>query len=260
MYNARNHNIPLIIFWHYWCCCWSLIKLPAAAWASSLDSNIFSDSYLQTREDQYGVGSSSSSIASPSSSFSGSSSSCFEDLEVLIENEDIRTELSTIDLYYLEHGSIHKACQQKTGTASDCRLDFTLYPNNLHEACEKHGGRYTEREHSISCRSADGGTGDEVVELYYQFDHFPSCFASSCGEVEVNKMVSTQVDTVRRSMEKDSGMHCLVDWEILESANNNVVGVVESEGRRQFGGDRVSSRSYSTTGMMVLGVLLVYWF
>jgi hypothetical protein len=222
------------------CCCWS--QTLQASWAAS--DNIFTESYIRTTETSQAAtvseSSSETSMAFPSLP------SCYDESEALNEHEDVRTELMAINMRYLENGSIKRACQ-RDGKASDCKLDFNLYPSNLHEACEKYGGRYAEREHSIQCRNSA-----TEEELYYQFDHFPSCFAPSCDTVDVNKMISTQLDGVRRAMEEHSGMHCLSDWEILEYASE----MYESTGSHLFG-RWVTLTYYSGLG---LGVFLLFSF
>jgi hypothetical protein len=212
---ARTHLHIVVLT----CCLWT--QKFRAALASA--DNIFADPYLRTGTDVEGTTESASSSSGTTSSFS-SLSSCSGDLEALVENEDLRTELSAINLHYLENGSIQRACR-RDGNSLDCKLDFRLYPSNLREVCEKHGGSYWEKEHSLQCQNSDT---DE--NLYYQLDHVPSCFAASCGETDAKKITSSQVDGVRRALEENSGMLCLSDWEILEHAGESD----GSAGSRQY--------------------------
>jgi hypothetical protein len=226
------------------------IVLPLYCWSQNLQAarastdNIFFQPITVTRGNTP-EGSISGSSVEASTTFS-LVTSCSDESEILIENEDIRIELMAINMQYLENGSTLKACQ-RTGLESDCRLDFTNYPNNLQQVCGDNGGIYAEREHSIQCRNS---ATDE--ELYYQFDHYPYCFPQSCDTVDVSKMISIHIDGVKRALEEHSGMLCLSDWEILEHANE----VYASLGRQSYG-NRVI---FSCVAGLGLGIFFLHAF
>ncbi|MGK3739368.1 MAG: hypothetical protein ACI8RD_009240 [Bacillariaceae sp.] len=140
---------------------------------------------------------------------------CTKDTErLLIANEDIRMELSIINIQYLENASIQKACK-RDGTFSNCRFDFRLFPNELKSVCENHGGSYYETEHSISCNKRS-----TKESLYYQFDHYPSCMSTTCEMADMTKMVSERIEFISQNIGEYLGFDCLADEEILRHAND----------------------------------------
>jgi hypothetical protein len=140
---------------------------------------------------------------------------CSRDREMLLTLEDLRGELQDVNVQYLENASVDRACGGGASTRDDsnreCHLDFGYFSNNLHQVCEKHGGVYEEREHSLQCHSAK-------QKLYYQYDRFPNCFPASCEHTEVEDLVSKQMESVRQALEEDSGMTCYADFDILRHA------------------------------------------
>jgi hypothetical protein len=140
---------------------------------------------------------------------------CTKDTErLLIANEDIRMELSIINIQYLENASIRKACKRDE-TFSNCIFDFRLFPNELKSVCENHGGSYDETEHSIQCNKRS-----TKESLYYQFDHYPSCMSTTCEIADMTKMVSERIDLISRNIGEYLGFDCLADEEILRHAND----------------------------------------
>ncbi|KAL3912066.1 MAG: hypothetical protein SGILL_007032, partial [Bacillariaceae sp.] len=119
--------------------------------------------------------------------------SCKDGSETLIAQEELRWELQYLNLSYLENASIEKACVASSDTdGTSCRFDFGLFPNNLDEVCEKYGGVYDLREHSIQCHNPT-----TKKQLYYQIDRFPNCFPGSCQPAEVDFLVNHQIESVR---------------------------------------------------------------
>jgi hypothetical protein len=149
---------------------------------------------------------------------------CTRDWDMLLALEDVRRELQDVNLHYLENASVDRACGGDGGVSTrdasnrDCRLDFGYFSSNLHQVCEKHGGVYVEREHSIQCHSSG-------KKLYYQYDRFPNCFPASCGHTEVEDFVAKQMESVRYALENDSGMTCFADFDILRHAGEEDLNV-----------------------------------
>lgn len=156
------------------------------------------------------------------SSSTESSSSCGQDIELLVAQEDLRWQLQDVNLHYLENAGLAKACddsqqqQQQQLRSRNCNLDFGNFPTNLGQVCEEHGGVYIEREHSIQCHNSQ-----TKQQLYYQLDRFPSCFPSSCAKEQVDDMVQSQIDFFRLTLEQDSGMICYADFDILRHAGES---------------------------------------
>ncbi|KAL3911478.1 MAG: hypothetical protein SGILL_007267 [Bacillariaceae sp.] len=142
--------------------------------------------------------------------------SCKDGSEALIGQEELRWELQDVNLQYLENASIKNACSTSSDVdGRSCNFDFGLFPNNLHQVCEKYGGVYEEREHSIQCHHPS-----TKEQLYYQIDRFPNCFPGSCQREELETMITHQIESVRRALEEDSGMVCYADYDILRHAND----------------------------------------
>jgi len=153
-------------------------------------------------------------------------SSCAEDTErLLILNEDIRLELSAIDIEYLENASIQNVCK-RDGQFSNCKFDFRLFPNELQKVCEKHGGSFDETEHSIQCHNPS-----TKESLYYQFDHYPSCFSEACEKTDANQLVAEQIKSISQSMSEYLEMSCFADDDILRYANG--ASSMESSGMKR---------------------------
>ena len=169
--------------------------------------------------------------------------SCTDGSETLIAHEDVRWNIQFLNVEYLENASIDKACARSSTDemGMTCNFDFGLFPNNLDEVCEKYGGVYEEREHSIQCH--DPTTKEQ---LYYQIDRFPNYFPAACHHDEIDSMVEHQIDTVRRALEDDSGMICYADYDILRHAGEY---------------DGMSSGDTRTLSMMsaIAIALALYW-
>jgi hypothetical protein len=206
------------------------------------ETNIFAENaFLSSRQsDTTSDNPSSSSANSPSTTigFAPAGTSCSEDTQTLLVNEDVRTQLQVINLAYLQHASIQKACHNNNndgdGTTTlssatpslaagttNCNFNFLQFPNNLDEVCEKHGALYDEREHSIQCHNPS----NSKELLYYQFDHFPSCLPITCNNEDILQIVTHQMESVRRALEKDSGMVCYADFDILRHAASAAAAV-----------------------------------
>jgi hypothetical protein len=212
-------------------------------------------------------------------------SSCFKDSESLIGYEDIRMELSFINLYYLEHGTRNRACtvnadndeNGNSGLYSNCHVDFLEASANLNEVCAKHDGKYSETEHSIQCYNSQTNE-----QLYYQLDHFPGCFAVSCTKHDIDQFITKQVDYVRRALEDagggagtsgegstklsssstSSGMVCYADYDILRHPNALSTSTNTTSMANAATTDSSSSSSVTTfmmiTTTFVMGFVLFY--
>ncbi|KAG7352463.1 hypothetical protein IV203_008511 [Nitzschia inconspicua] len=168
---------------------------------------------------------------------------CVHDFESLHSEEDLRRELEEISVYYLENASVDRACSSTRDAADrNCRLDFSglSTSSKFSQICEKLGGVYMEREHSIQCHSSK-------QQLYYQFDHYPNCFPASCGRNEINDMISKQIESVRRALEDDSGMSCFADYDILRHAGENAM---------DYGSDGFNRNGVPT--FILMGLVSVY--
>jgi len=149
--------------------------------------------------------------------------SCEENTENLLDtNADIRFELSAIDIQYLENGSIENACD-RDGNFFNCKFDFLSYPNNLQAVCNNHMGRFYGTEHSIQCHNPN-----TMESLYYQFDHYPSCFSAACEQNDVTRLVLERIDTIAEAISNYLDMSCLVDDDILRNAN--IASLIDSSG------------------------------
>lgn len=146
---------------------------------------------------------------------SGGHALCVEDTESIISvNEDIRLELSAIDTRYLENASIEKVCDED-GTNSNCNFDFRLFPNKLQSVCERDGDDFYETEHSIQCHNSM-----TKESLYYQFDHYPSCFSTYCKHDDVKQLLAGRIDSMTKAMSEYLDMTCYADDDILRHAND----------------------------------------
>ena len=149
--------------------------------------------------------------------------SCEENTEnLLAANDDIRIEQSAIDRQYMEHASIENACD-RNGDFLNCIFDFESYPNNLQTACNNHMGDFCETEHSIQCHNPN-----TMESLYYQIDHYPSCFSAACERDDVTRLVSERIDSITRSISEYLEMPCFADDDILRYANQ--ASLIESSG------------------------------
>mmetsp|Transcript_152 Transcript_152/g.381 ORF Transcript_152/g.381 Transcript_152/m.381 type:complete len:283 (+) Transcript_152:72-920(+) len=149
--------------------------------------------------------------------------SCVEDTEnTFALNEDIRLELSAIDTRYLESASIENACN-RDGKISNCDFDFRLLPNKLQEVCEKDGDNFYETEHSIQCHNPS-----TKESLYYQYDHYPSCFSAACEQIDVKQLVAGRIDSITQTLAEYLEMSCFADDDILRQAND--ASLIESAG------------------------------
>jgi hypothetical protein len=149
--------------------------------------------------------------------------SCDEDTEDLLSmNADIRMELSAIDLQYLENASIENVCN-RDGKFSSCDFDFGLYQSNLQMVCKNHGGNFYSTEHSIQCQNQI-----TMEKLYYQFDHFPSCFAAACEEMDAKRLLTERINSITQTMSEYLDTPCFADDDILRHAND--ASLVESPG------------------------------
>lgn len=168
--------------------------------------------------------------------------SCKDGSETLIAQEELRWELQDINLQYLENASIEKTCSTSSDAdGTSCSFDFGLFPNNLDQVCEKYGGVYDEREHSIQCHNPS-----TKEQLYYQIDRFPNCFPGSCQREEIDSMVAHQIESVRQALEEDSGMVCYADYDILRHANDS---------------DSAGSRIRMTTSLVVaVALVMVHYY
>ena len=143
------------------------------------------------------------------------SASCEENTENLFSvYEDIRSEISDIDQRYLENASVENACNQD-GRLSTCKFDFLLYPSNLETVCTMHGGNFYLSEHSIQCH--DHNTAES---LYYQFDHYPSCFSIACEDSDTKRLVTERIGYITQRMSEYLQMSCYADEDILRYAND----------------------------------------
>jgi len=160
----------------------AFLFLSGAAFSSPLNDTAFADAYSSRVEDTNIV-----ALAEPAS--------CAQDTERLLNmNEDIRFELSAIDIEYLENGSIQNVCK-RDGKSSNCIFDFRLFPNELQRVCENHGGNFDETEHAIQCH--DSNTKES---LYYQFDHYPSCFSAACEKTDAKQFAAKRIDSITQTL------------------------------------------------------------
>jgi hypothetical protein len=143
--------------------------------------------------------------------------SCGDGTEFLLDlNEDIRFELSFVDSRYLENGGIGQVCVQD-GKHSDCKYNFRSYPNKLQYVCEKDGGSFHETEHSIECHNPQ-----TEESLYYQFDHYPSCFSVACEKADVTQHMSERILSISEQLSEHLDMTCFFDDDILKHAGDSV--------------------------------------
>lgn len=129
----------------------------------------------------------------------------------------------------------------------DCRVDFRLFPSRLQQRCQANGGRYDESEHSIQCHSPTARQS-----LYFQYDHYPSCYALSCEEQQVRDQVAQQIDAMKVALEADTGLQCYTDNDILAHA----VAASQQEDNDSSGGGR-SLSSLATLGSLIMRGALV---
>lgn len=169
--------------------------------------------------------------------------SCEEDTENLLSvNEDIRLELSAIDLQYLENASIENVCD-RDGKFSSCDFDFRVYPSNLQMVCKNHGGNFYRTEHSIQCHNTN-----TMESLYYQFDHYPSCFSAACEDTDAKRLLTNRIDFITRAMSEYLKMSCFADDDILRFAND--ASSIESSGSKILW--------YSTKVFFAVPFVLIY--
>mmetsp|Transcript_26499 Transcript_26499/g.62036 ORF Transcript_26499/g.62036 Transcript_26499/m.62036 type:complete len:277 (-) Transcript_26499:39-869(-) len=148
---------------------------------------------------------------------------CVEDTESIISlNEDIRLELSAIDTRYLENASIDNVCD-RDDKYSNCNFDFRLFPNKLQNVCQQYGDEFFETEHSIQCHNPI-----TKESLYYQFDHYPSCFSAFCKQEDVKQLLARRIDAITQAMEEYLDMSCFADDDILRHADDTIL--IESSG------------------------------
>ena len=174
--------------------------------------------------------------------------SCQEDNEDLIGMyEDIRTELATVDLQYLENASIEDVCS-RNGNFRSCNFNFQEYPSNLEMVCNNHGAIFYLTEHSIQCHDLR-----TMENLYYQFDHYPSCFSAVCEERDAKGLVKERIDHITRSMSEYLDMYCFADEEILRHANDESLTAESSSGRTTISWRWLQALLVAPT------ILLIHW-
>lgn len=220
----------------------AFLFLSGVDFSSALNDNVFADAYssrgggiyrgeasssISERGDQLSEAAQSSGSAIGDANIVGLAepASCAQDTERLLNmNENIRLELSAIDIQYLENASIQNVCK-RDGKISNCNFDFRLFPNELQMVCENYGGNFDETEHSIQCH--DPNTKES---LYYQFDHYPSCFSVACEKTDGKQFVAKRIDSITQALSEYLGMACFADDDILRYANDASSIAIESSG------------------------------